>query len=178
VEAWRVGKTNPSLAVQTTAQRLAAELDRDHESTANRLNEYQQMMKKKIETASRELEETKLRIQEAASLAPLDDLEDLDEEEEDRRLEEGRRGREDSDPDGHLSPCSSMDGEQEDHDPHTQSHLEVSLLESHLNINGSVARTNELAPEYCVSEPPSDDEGDGEEKGYDQIDVIEVRSFK
>jgi hypothetical protein len=167
--------------VQTTAQKLAAELDREHESAANRLSEYQQAMKKKIEAASRELEETKLRIQEAtAAVAPLDDLEDF--EDEDEQLGEGMRGRAVSDPDGHLSPCSSMDSEQdEEHDPHAQSHVEVSLIESHLNFGPMSSQNNDPAPEYCVSEPPSDDEGEREGRGeekYDQIDVIEVHSFK
>jgi hypothetical protein len=161
--------------VQTAAERLAAELDREQESTASRFTEYQQKMKQRIQEATRELEETKQRIQEVA-VAPLtDDLEDIEDDDQENDL------------DGHLSPCSSMGdmADHDDHDPQCQSHVEVSLLESHLNIGmeyaGKGVNGGETL-EYCVSEPPSDDENeDGEEgKGegkYDQLDVIEIQSF-
>jgi hypothetical protein len=135
-------------------------------------------MKQRIEEAARELEETKQRIQEAAPVT--DHLEDIEDNDHD--------GNGDIEDDGgRLSPCSSMGDmaeDHEDHDPQCQSHVEVSLLESHLNLGMDLTGKGAIedeALEYCVSEPPSDDEAedDGEgkwESKYDQIDVIEIQS--
>jgi hypothetical protein len=171
VEAWRTGRPAPSQSIKTTAQRLAEEMDREHNRTTSKLTQYQLEMKHKIEEASREIEQTKQRLQSSQSsrsiIPPItdDDVADSkanDEEELD---------------DGHLSPCSSMndsDGEDDRHDPQSQSHVEVSLIESHLNID---TRMTQSVVSYCVSEPDSDEEdgmGDGESK-YRGIDVIEIK---
>lgn len=171
MEAWRTGKANPSLSIQTAAERLAAELDREQEFTASRFTEYQQKMKQRIQEATRELEETKQRIQETVPLT--DDLEDIEEENDQH-----------DDLDGHLSPCSSMGNmaDIDDHDPQCQSYVEVSLLESHLNIGDLAGKESYEVEslEYCVSEPPSDDEDEGaegkNESKYDQVAVIEIQS--
>lgn len=128
-------------------------------------------MKQKIEQASRELEETKQRIQETAPL--MDDLEDI---------EDSNYPFEGGDIDGHLSPCSSMGDHDDDHDPQMQSHVEISLLESHLNI-GMNNEVKDIPMEYCVDEPPSDDENENDneynsESKYNQIDVIEIHTSK
>lgn len=158
-------------------------MDREHYLATTKLTQYQLEMKHKIEEASREIEQTKQRLQSSQLSRSIPIINDDDDEEDEERQNTKEREDKDDDEeekdrddwnDGHLSPCSSMndsDGDDDRHDPQTQSHVEVSLIESHLNID---PRMN---VSYCVSEPDSDEEdgrGDGESK-YSGIDVIEIK---
>lgn len=173
MEAWRTGRPAPSQTIKSTAQRLAEEMDREHNLTASKLTQYQLEMKHKIEEASREIEQTKQRLQSSQSsrsvIPQINDEDDEDNEVADSKANEEKD--EDEWNEGHLSPCSSMNDSDGEEDRHEQSHVEVSLIESHLNIDPNQAVV------YCVSEPDSDEEdgmGNGESK-YSGIDVIEIK---
>ena len=178
-------------------------MDREHQQAADRLADYQQEMRNKIEEASRQLEEAKNRLQKTSSKKSIVDDEDDDNEggdynnkkdvgnayktninrsnnQEEKYPNNSRKqliNDEEKDWDGHLSPYSSRENSDDENDPQTQSHVEVSLLESHLNVG--LIQTNQTIIEYNVSEPSSDDENENEKNNelkYNSLEVIEISS--
>lgn len=183
VEAWRTGKTTSHL--KSTAERLAQDMDRDHETSAQKLLENQNNMRLKMEQACRELEEAKKRLASSTGDMTIETAEDdveLDvntteyvnfpasQSEEKFHALQGHRHNS-----GNLSPCSSLNDSDGEDEEHAQSHVEVSLIESTLHV-GEVGAVDS-AP-YSVDEPSSDEEdnnvdemNDGNSSGV-QVDEI------